>query len=98
MRNKNYIVVLGAGESGVGAALLALKQGYEVFVSDIGTIAVRYREDLEKAGILYEENKHSSERILSATEIIKSPGIPDNAEIIRQAVEKQIPVISEIEF
>jgi UDP-N-acetylmuramoylalanine--D-glutamate ligase len=98
MEKKNYIVILGAGESGVGAALLALKQGYEVFVSDLGTIGSKYREDLEKAGIAYEENRHTDERILSAVEIIKSPGIPDKAEIIRKAIEKKIPVISEIEF
>ena len=98
MEKKRYIVVLGAGESGVGAALLAQKEGYEVFVSDFGTIAEHYRNDLEQAGIPYEENGHTDERILSAAEVIISPGIPEKAPIIKKLHEKNIPVISEIEF
>lgn len=98
MGEKNYIVVLGAGESGVGTALLAQKQGFDVFVSDFGGIADHYKKDLEQAGIAFEENKHSEDRILNAIEVVKSPGIPDKAPIIKKLVEKQIPVISEIEF
>ena len=92
------IAILGAGESGVGAALLAKAKGLEAFVSDTGSIKPVYKAELEKAGIAYEEGRHSFDRILGATEIIKSPGIPDNADIIRQAQAQNIPVISEIEF
>ena len=98
MPEKKYIIILGAGESGVGAALLAQKHGFEVFVSDMGTIDEKYRTDLEQASILYEQNGHSEERILSASEVIKSPGIPDKAPIIKKLIEKKIPIISEIEF
>ncbi len=98
MEKKRYIVVLGAGESGVGAALLAQKEGYEVFVSDFGPIAEHYRKDLEQAGIPYEENGHTDERILSAAEVITSPGIPEKAPVIKKLHEKNIPLISEIEF
>ncbi len=98
MAEKKYIVVLGAGESGVGAALLAQKQGYDVFVSDFGPVADKYRADLEDAGIPYEQNTHTGSRILSATEVIKSPGIPDKAPIISKLKEKNIPILSEIEF
>jgi len=98
MTEMKYIVVLGAGESGVGAALLAQKQGYEVFVSDFGPVADKYRADLDQAGIHYEQNTHTESRILSATEVIKSPGIPDKAPIIGKLKEKNIPIISEIEF
>lgn len=92
------IVILGAGESGTGAALLAQKQGYEVFVSDLGAIDPLYKEQLEAKGIGYEEKQHTKDQILNAAEIIKSPGIPDDTELIRLALEKEIPVISEIEF
>ncbi|MBC7758016.1 MAG: UDP-N-acetylmuramoyl-L-alanine--D-glutamate ligase, partial [Phormidesmis sp. FL-bin-119] len=98
MQDKKYIVILGAGESGVGAALLAQKQGYEVFVSDMGAIAGKYSKELEEANISFEQNGHTEERILSAIEIIKSPGIPDKAPIIKKILEKQIPILSEIEF
>ncbi|MHB1177549.1 MAG: UDP-N-acetylmuramoyl-L-alanine--D-glutamate ligase [Daejeonella sp.] len=98
MAEKKYIVVLGAGESGVGAALLAQKQGYEVFVSDFGPVTDKYRADLENAGILYEQNTHTESRILSATEVIKSPGIPDKASIINKLNESNIQILSEIEF
>ncbi|MEJ7778824.1 MAG: UDP-N-acetylmuramoyl-L-alanine--D-glutamate ligase [Daejeonella sp.] len=98
MAEKKYIVILGAGESGVGAALLAQKEGYEVFVSDFGPIADKYRADLEQAGILYEQNMHTESRILSAAEVIKSPGIPDKAPIIGKLTGKNIPILSEIEF
>lgn len=96
--NNKRIVVLGAGESGTGAAILAKDKGFDVFLSDSGTIAARYREVLEKENIAFEEGGHSTARILSASEIIKSPGIPCDAPIVLQAVAKGIPVISEIEF
>lgn len=92
------IVVLGAGESGTGAAVLGLKKGLDVFVSDNGEIKDKYKKLLENYRIEYEERKHSPAKILSADEVIKSPGIPDDIEIIRKLKEKQIPVISEIEF
>ena len=95
--NKN-IAILGAGESGVGAAVLAKKQGYTVFVSDFGTIKEKYKSILNTEKIEWEEGTHTLEKILNATEIIKSPGISDKVEIITKATEKQIPVISEIEF
>jgi UDP-N-acetylmuramoylalanine--D-glutamate ligase len=92
------LVVLGGGESGVGAAILAQKQGYDVFLSDMGLIGDAYKKELNDRKIGWEENKHTEELILSATEIIKSPGIPDKAPLIKKAKEKNIPVISEIEF
>lgn len=95
---KTKLVILGAGESGTGAAVLAIKQGFEVFVSDFGSISAGYKRLLQKYKIEFEENKHSTEKILEAEKIIKSPGIPDNAPIIQKAVKKKIPVISEIEF
>ncbi len=98
MDAKKYIVVLGAGESGVGAALLAQKQGHDVFVSDIGPVADKYSAELKDANISFEENGHTEEKILSAAEVIKSPGIPDKAPIIKKLLERQIPVLSEIEF
>lgn len=98
MENKKHIVVLGAGESGTGAALLAQKEGFAVFVSDFGAIAEQYKNDLKQAGISFEENQHTEERILNADEVIKSPGIPDKAPIIKKLNEKKVPIISEIEF
>jgi UDP-N-acetylmuramoylalanine--D-glutamate ligase len=92
------IVVLGGGESGVGAAVLAKKQNFDVFVSDLSVIKDRYRTILDQYDIAFEENQHTEELILSADEIIKSPGIPDKAPIIKKLKEKQIPIISEIEF
>jgi UDP-N-acetylmuramoylalanine--D-glutamate ligase len=92
------IVILGAGESGAGSAVLAQKRGFEVFVSDKGQIKDNFREILEKHNIKWEEGKHSEAIILSADEIIKSPGIPEDAPIIKKIREKGIPVISEIEF
>ncbi len=92
------IVILGAGESGAGSAVLAQKQGYDVFVSDNGAIKENYKEILNKYKIRSEEGKHSEEIILSADEIIKSPGIPEKAPIIIRIHEKGIPIISEIEF
>ena len=95
---KKRIVILGAGESGVGAALLARKQGYDVFVSDGAAIAPHYKEELGANEILFEEKQHTESRILEADEVIKSPGIPEKAPIIKKIRARQIPVISEIEF
>lgn len=92
------IAVLGAGESGVGAAVLARKKGIEVFVSDFGTIASKYKEVLWQNEIRFEEGGHTTAEILSASEVIKSPGIPEDVPIVVQAREHGIPVISEIEF
>ena len=92
------IVVLGAGESGAGAAVLAKKQGFDVFVSDLSTIKDKYKEMLEKYRIPYEEGQHTEEKILNANEVIKSPGISDKAPMVKKLLAKNIPVISEIEF
>lgn len=92
------IVVLGAGESGVGAAFLAQQQGYDVFVSDFGAIADHYKQHLIDWNIRFEEKQHTEEEILAAVEVIKSPGIPEKAPIIKKIKKKGIPVISEIEF
>ena len=95
---KKHTVILGAGESGSGAALLAIRQGVAVMVSDAGSIRPGHRSELEKAGIPYEEQGHSTDLILNADEIIKSPGIPDHLPLLLQAKQKGIPVISEVEF
>ncbi len=97
MKNKN-IVILGAGESGTGASILAKKQGYNVFVSDFGIIKEKYKKILIDNQIDFEEGKHSKSIILKADEVIKSPGIPDNASIIKDLDFKKIPVIDELEF
>ena len=99
-QNINYksLAVLGAGESGVGAAILGMAKGMDVFVSDFGHISDKYKTELEQRNIPYEEGKHSEERILSADIAVKSPGIPPTAPIVRKLVEKGIPVVSEIEF
>lgn len=92
------LVVLGAGESGYGSAILAKKEGFNVFVSDAGQIAPKYKTKLEEWKIPYEEGKHTIEKILLAEEVVKSPGIPDKAPIVQAIREADIPVISEIEF
>ena len=92
------IVVLGGGESGVGAAVLAKQKGFAVFVSDSGLLKQSYKDILQGYSIDFEEGTHSFDRILTAHEIIKSPGIPDSAAIIQQALMLEIPVISELEF
>ena len=92
------IVVLGAAESGAGAAVLAKKEGYEVFVSDMGTIKDRYKTMLDEHRIEWEEGRHTEEKILDADEVIKSPGIPDEAPMIQKIIAKGIHIISEIEF
>jgi len=89
---------LGAGESGTGTAVLAKSKGWDVFVSDMGKIAENYRHELEKIGVRWEEGKHTESEILSADEMVKSPGIPDKAHMVQAAMKKGIPVISEIEF
>ena len=93
-----FIVVLGGGISGYGSAILAKKEGFEVLLSDMGKIAPRYRERLDEWGVEYEEGGHSVERILTASEVIKSPGIPDKAPMVKALHEKGVPVISEMEF
>jgi len=98
MSNKQNIVILGAGESGVGAALLAKAKGHAVFLSDSGKIKNSYKEELEENQLEYEEGKHTEEKILAADLIIKSPGIPEKAPIIKKLREKNISIISEIEF
>jgi len=95
---KQKVVILGAGESGTGAAILALKQNFDVFVSDKGEIKENYKKLLKNKNILFEENKHTENLILNADIIIKSPGISEKTEIIKKANSKNIPVISEIEF
>jgi UDP-N-acetylmuramoylalanine--D-glutamate ligase len=92
------LVVLGAGESGVGTAILGKKQGYDVFVSDFGKIQGSYKEVLIINGIAWEEGKHTEELILNADVVMKSPGIPDKSPIVKQLKEKGVSVISEIEF
>lgn len=92
------MVILGAGESGAGAAVLAKKEGFDVFVSDMAAIKDKYKQLLDSHGIEWEELHHTEEKILNADEIIKSPGIPCDAPMVKKAVEKSIGIISEIEF
>lgn len=92
------LVILGGGESGVGAAILGKDKGWNVFLSDSGTIPERYRQTLDSEGIEWEEGGHTMARILEATEVVKSPGIPPTAPVVKAIVEKGIPVISEIEL
>ncbi len=92
------IVILGGGESGVGAALLAQAKGFDVFLSDKGLLAESYRSTLQKAGIPFEEGQHTEERILAASEVIKSPGIPATVPLVQKLRAQGVPIISEIEF
>ncbi len=92
------LVILGAQESGVGAALLAKQRGIPVFVSDAGPIKANYRAELVANDIAFEENGHTAATVLAADEVVKSPGIPDSAALVRAASERGIPVISEIEL
>jgi len=94
----DYIVILGAGESGVGAAILAQTKGYDVFVSDYGKISTHYINKLNKHSVRWEENNHSEDLILKADLIVKSPGIPDTSPLILKIQNLSIPIISEIEF
>ncbi|HEX8356918.1 MAG TPA: UDP-N-acetylmuramoyl-L-alanine--D-glutamate ligase, partial [Segetibacter sp.] len=92
------LVILGGGESGVGAALLGKQKGYKVFLSDGGLLNGRYKQELAENEIEYEEGRHTEERILAADEIVKSPGIPEKNELIKKIRAKGIPVIGEIEL
>ncbi|HEX8268916.1 MAG TPA: UDP-N-acetylmuramoyl-L-alanine--D-glutamate ligase [Flavobacterium sp.] len=92
------LVILGGGESGIGTAILGRKQGYDVFVSDLGKIKNNYKEILIINKIAYEHEKHTEELILNADVVMKSPGIPDKSDIVKKLRKKNIPVISEIEF
>lgn len=95
---KDRIVILGAAESGVGAAILASLKGYDVFVSDGGKIKEKFKNTLIEKNIPFEEGGHHEENILNAKEVIKSPGIPSNVSLVKKLMEKNIPVISDIEF
>ncbi|TAJ50896.1 MAG: UDP-N-acetylmuramoyl-L-alanine--D-glutamate ligase [Chitinophagaceae bacterium] len=92
------LVILGGGESGIGAAILGKKAGYEVFLSDGGQLKASYKQELFDNGIEFEEGQHTAEKILSASEVMKSPGIPEKNEMVKQIRSKGIPVISEIEL
>ena len=92
------MIILGGGESGTGAALLAKQQGYDVFLSDGSSLKDSYRNELLQAGIEFEEAGHDEKRILGAGEVVKSPGIPEKNELVKKIREKGIPVISEIEL
>jgi len=92
------LVILGAGESGIGTALLAKQKGYEVFVSDGGAIKANFQKELEDNAIAFEGGTHSVDKILAADEVVKSPGIPEKNEMVKAIRAKGIPVISEIEF
>ena len=98
MSTTKRMVILGGGESGVGAAILAKDRGYDVFLSDSGTIAPRYIETLQREGIAYEQGHHTAELILNADEVVKSPGIPLTAPMVAQLAAQGTPIISEIEF
>lgn len=95
---KNKLIILGGGESGVGAALLGKAKGYDVFLSDAGKIKPNFQDKLSKAGIEYESGTHNEERILKADLVIKSPGIPQKAPLIQKLRKQNIKIISEIEF
>lgn len=98
INNKQRLVILGGGESGAGSAILGLKHGYDVFVSDNGAIKDKYKTMMDEHGVKYEENQHTETLILNAGLIVKSPGIPEKAEMVQKAITKGIKVISEIEF
>ncbi len=98
MKNNNKIVILGAGESGTGSAVLAKKKGFDVFVSDLSVISDQYKEILNRYGITWEEKQHSEAVILEASEVVKSPGIPDKAPIVAKLKLQGTPIVSEIEF
>ncbi|MGO1585553.1 MAG: Mur ligase family protein, partial [Mesonia sp.] len=95
---KERLVILGAGESGLGAAILGKKEGYDVFVSDRGTIELKYKQILIQEEIEFEEDQHTETKILTADLVMKSPGIPDDVPLVLKLKKKGIEVISEIEF
>src|SRR5689334_23215978 len=92
------MVILGGGESGVGAAILAKQQGYDVFLSDGGSLKAAYKQSLESSAIPFEEGRHTAASILDADEVVKSPGIPEKNDLVKQIRAKGIPIISEIEL
>lgn len=94
----NKIIILGGGESGVGSAILAQAKGFDVFLSDSGPLADKYKAELDSYQIPYEENGHTELLVLAASEIIKSPGIPNYAPLVKKAIDKNIPILSEMEF
>ena len=96
--NEKRIVILGAGESGTGAAILAKQKGMDVFVSDMGVISPAYQALLNQHQIAWESGQHTTELILNADEVIKSPGIPLTTPLLRQLIAQGTPIISEIEF
>jgi len=98
MEKQKNIIILGGGESGVGAALLAKVQGAKVFLSDRGDIKEKYQQELKTAGIEFEFGQHSLDRILTADEVVKSPGIPSHIPLLKKVTEKNIPIIGEIEY
>lgn len=98
MSKLNRLVILGGGESGIGAAILGQMKGYEVFLSDGSSLKEHYKLELQRRGIAYEEGGHTEEKILQATEVMKSPGIPEKSEMVKKIRAKGIPVISEIEL
>lgn len=93
-----HVVILGAGESGTGTAILAQQQGFDVFVSDRGEIQDPYRKTLKRLGVAWEEGQHTEAKILNADVVMKSPGIPDTVPLVQQLVARGIPVLSEMEF
>jgi len=95
---RGRLVILGGGESGVGAAILAKQKGFDVFLSDKSLLKEKYKTELIENGIDFEEGTHTESKIIGANEVIKSPGIPDKAPLIKLLIEKNIPIISEIEF
>tara|TARA_Y100000589_G_scaffold222973_1_gene210493 strand:+ start:607 stop:1947 length:1341 start_codon:yes stop_codon:yes gene_type:complete len=95
---KQRLVILGAGESGVGAAVLGKQKNYDVFVSDLGVILPEYKKILIKENVSFEENSHSKNLILNASVVVKSPGIPDSNLLVKELIEKDVLVVSEIEF
>ena len=97
-RLRGLLVILGAGESGVGTAILGKKKGYQVFVSDKGIITNKYKEVLRNFEIEWEEQQHTKSKILDADVVMKSPGIPDTIALVQELKRKGVPVISEIEF
>ena len=95
---KERLVILGGGESGVGAALLGQAKGYDVFLSDMSPLAAKYKAVLVENNIAFEEGRHSDNLILNAEMVVKSPGIPDKVAIIQKLLQKETPVIAELEF
>ncbi|MGB0175573.1 MAG: Mur ligase family protein, partial [Owenweeksia sp.] len=98
MSTKDHIVVLGGGESGFGAALLAKRKGHSVFLSDGGTLKDKYKKRLQEEAIDFEEGGHTEDRVFKASLVIKSPGIPEKAAIVKNIRARNIPIISEVEW